>query len=89
VIEVAMASRIIMRIDLSSDAKRKFENTPDVLGMTQLAVTSKLVEWFLDQNEELQASILRLYPAGAAPDITTMLLKRFVSDVKRPIHPRS
>ena len=34
-------ARIIMRIELSSDAKRKFENIPDGLGMTQLAVTSK------------------------------------------------
>jgi hypothetical protein len=83
-----MASRIIMRIELSSEAKRRFENMPDVLGMTQLAVTSRLVEWFLDQNEELQASILGLYPAGIGADITTTLLKRFISDAKRPMHPR-
>jgi hypothetical protein len=75
-----MASRIIMRIELGSGAKRRFENTPDAFGMTQLAVTNKLFEWFLDQNEELQASILGLYPAGIAPDITATLLKRIISD---------
>ena len=78
-----MASRIIMRIELSSGAKRKFEGTPYALGMTQLAVTNKLVEWFVDQNEELQASILGLYPTGIAPDITTTLLKRMTSDTKK------
>jgi hypothetical protein len=78
-----MASRIIMRIELGSGAKRRFENAPDAFGMTQLAVTNKLFEWFLDQNEELQASILGLYPAGIGPDITTTLLKRIISDTRK------
>jgi hypothetical protein len=78
-----MASRIILRIELSSDAKRKFENTPVTLGMTQLAVTNALFRWFQDQNDEVQASILGVYPKAIAHDITTTILKRIVSDDKR------
>jgi hypothetical protein len=79
-----MASRIILRIEISSDAKRKFENTPRTFGMTQLAVTNALFRWFHDQNDEVQASILGLYPKAIAHDITTTILKRIVSDDTRP-----
>jgi hypothetical protein len=79
-----MASRIILRIELSSDAKRKFENTPVTLGMTQFAVTNKLFQWFLDQNEEVQASILGFYPRGVAQNTTTAILKRIISGGIKP-----
>jgi len=79
-----MASRIIMRIELSSDAKRKFEKTPEALGMTQLAVTNALFRWFLHQNDEVQASILGLHPKAISRDITTTLLKRIISDARKP-----
>ena len=78
-----MASRIIMRVELSSAAKREFENVPETFGMTQLAVTNKLLLWFQDQSEELRASILGWYPGLAAQDITTTVLKRFITDARR------
>ena len=78
-----MAKRIIMRVELNATAKRKFEETPDAWGMTQIAVTSKLVEWFLAQSEEVQASILGLYPKNDGIDLTTAILKHFINAPKR------
>ena len=78
-----MPKRIIMRVELLAPAKRKFEETPDGFGMTQIAVTSKLVEWFLAQTEEVQASILGLYPKDDGIDLTTSILKHFIA-AKKP-----
>jgi hypothetical protein len=71
-----------MRVELLGPAKRKFEETPDAFGMTQIAVTSKLVEWFLGQTEEVQASILGLYPKDDGIDLTTAILKHFIAAKK-------
>jgi hypothetical protein len=79
-----MASRIITRIDLTSSAKSKFEAVPEIFGLTQLAVTNKLILWFLDQDEELQTSVLGLYPGEATLDVTTMTLKKIISNSKKP-----
>jgi len=75
-----------MRVELSSDARRKFENIPVSLGMTQIAVSSKLIEWFVGQDEHLQGSILGWYPEWARQNLTAALLKRLISDVKRPTY---
>jgi hypothetical protein len=80
-----MATRIIMRIELTSDAKSKFEAVPEILGMTQLAVTNKLILWFLDQDEELQNSVLSLYPGEVTLDVTKMALKKIISDRKKQL----
>ena len=76
----SMAKRVIMRIELSSDARRKFENTPVSLGMTQIAVSSKLIEWFVGQDENMQGSILGWYPEWARQDLAAAVLKRLISD---------
>jgi hypothetical protein len=81
---VLMAGRVIMRIELSSSAKREFETTPEAFGMTQLSVTNALFRWFLDQNEEIQASVLGFYPEAIPRDVTTMVLKRIISEARRP-----
>jgi hypothetical protein len=81
---IIMASRIIMRIELTSGAKSKFEAIPESSGMTQLAVTNKLILWFLDQDEELQTSVLGLYPGEVTLDVTTMAMKKVISTSKKP-----
>jgi hypothetical protein len=78
-----MASRVIMRIELSSEVRPRFESTPELLGMTQIAVTSKIIEWLLDQSEIVQNSILGLYPEIAKGDLTAEVLRRFISHSKK------
>jgi len=82
-----MASRKILRVDLSSETRLMFESAPEVWGMTQVAVTSKLFEWFFDQNDIIQASILGFYPNEVSKgDITAAVLREFISSrgTKRP-----
>ncbi len=73
-----MPRRVIMRIELDQLARNKYTELPDLRGMTQLAITSRLIEWFLEQSVELQAAILGLYPTDKH-DLTKAVLKAFLS----------
>jgi hypothetical protein len=71
-------------LSLLTGARPKFEAIAEILGMTQVAVTNKLILWFLDQDEELRTSVLGLYPGELTLDITTMALKKIISNSKEP-----
>ena len=45
-----MAARIIVRIELTPKAKDRLNGLSERAGMTQLAMLSRLVEWFANQE---------------------------------------
>jgi len=75
---MAKDRRVIMRIELSPAAKEHFTNLPHRNGMTQLAVTSRLTEWFCRQSPEIQRGILIDYANGEQNGValTKLILKR-------------
>jgi len=48
----------------------------DQLGITQIAITSRIVEWFANQPDLIQAAILGLYPDLIKQDVATLILNR-------------
>lgn len=68
--------RIIIRLELTPQAKQALENTCNKNGMTQVAVSSRLVEWFAQQSEMLQAAVLAHYPKELEADIARLILNR-------------
>ncbi len=78
-----MAKRIIMRIELTSAAKESLQDFADRAGMTQFAITSRLVEWFSTQPETIQSAVLRRYPAEIEVDVAKLLLKRMAEGKKQ------
>lgn len=44
-----MSPRIIVRIELTPNAKARLNECTDKAGMTQVAMLSRLVEWFANQ----------------------------------------
>lgn len=70
-----MSKRVIMRIELSPSAKKKLGEFSKSRGMTQVAVASRLVEWFAKQPESIQAGVMGQYPADLAPDIAELILE--------------
>jgi hypothetical protein len=68
--------RIIIRLELTPQAKKALEDTCDHNGMTQVAVSSRLVEWFAQQSEMLQAAVLGHYPKELEPEIAELILQR-------------
>lgn len=78
-----MAKRIIMRIELTPAAKESLQEFADRAGMTQFAITSRLVEWFSNQPETIQSAVLRRYPAEIEVDVAKLVLKRMAEGKKQ------
>jgi hypothetical protein len=78
-----MASRIIVRLELTPAAKQGLEDVSHQRGMTQVAVTSRLLEWFANQSEFIQAAILGHYPQLIQGEISEIILKRMAQDGKK------
>jgi hypothetical protein len=53
-----MASRAIMRIDLTKEAIAQLDELIERQGMTKVAVVSRLIEWLHKQPPELQHKIM-------------------------------
>jgi hypothetical protein len=75
--------RVIMRIELLPQAKNRLGDLCDQLGMTQVATTSRLIEWFCGQNDTVQAAVLGLYPEDIRADVPVMILKRMAGEKKK------
>lgn len=76
--------RIVFRIQLTHEAKKRLLDISDQLGITQIAITSRLVEWFASQPDVVQAGILGLYPDLIKQDIATLILERMAGKNDKP-----
>ena len=74
-----MAARIIVRIELTPDAKRRLMDISKRFGMTQISATSRLVEWFAGQSELVQAAILGQYPSEIESDVAKLILQKMAN----------
>ena len=77
-----MPRRVIMRIEIGAVARQKYADFIDAYGLIGVATTTRLIEWFLKQDEEIQTSILGLHPMSDGSDISVKLLRRIRSDAK-------
>jgi hypothetical protein len=75
--------RVIMRIELYPEAKRGLTDLCDRLGMTQIATTSRIIEWFTTQTDVVQAAILGLYPQDIRAEVAELILKRLTDQKKK------
>jgi hypothetical protein len=69
-----------MRLELLPEAKERFIGYSDSSGMTQVAVSSRLVEWLTKQSDLIQAGVLGLYPEDIRAEIPSMVLKRLAAE---------
>jgi predicted transcriptional regulator len=71
-----MSKRSILRIELSPDAKEKLDQICKAQGMTQISVLSRLVSWFVNQDEVIQASVLGILSAESLQVLAKDLLEK-------------
>jgi hypothetical protein len=82
--EVSMKKRVVYRIQLTLDAKKRLTDLSDELGITQIALTSRLMEWFAGQPDLIQSAVLGLYPEAIHRDVATLILKRMAEGKDSP-----
>ncbi|MGA2497675.1 MAG: hypothetical protein ABSH20_08025 [Tepidisphaeraceae bacterium] len=73
-----MASRIIVRIELTAPAKKAVETLTEKNGMTQVAMLSRLVEWFARQPDAVQTAAMSLDPE-AIKATSNLIVKQMAS----------
>lgn len=67
--------RVVARLEISSAGKNALEKLCDNTGMTQVQMSSRVVEWFTTQPPTVQAMVLGIYPPKKIePDIARLLL---------------
>jgi hypothetical protein len=69
-------ARHIMRVDLSGPAKQNIGKLGEHHGMTQLAMMSRLVDWFAGQDATMQSAVLGRFASGEEQDTARMVLER-------------
>lgn len=69
-----------MRIQLDTAAKDRLETICKHRGMTQIAVMSRLVNWFSLQDDYIQTAVLQTLSDASMATLAKSLLKHLSSD---------
>jgi hypothetical protein len=69
--------RSIMRIELSSPAKRRLKEYADRANKTQVGAMSALVEWFASQPDEIKAMVQGDIPQNIKGDVARLILQEY------------
>jgi hypothetical protein len=76
------AKRSIMRIQLDTAAKDRLETICKRRGMTQIALMSRLVNWFSYQDDFMQTAVLATLSDESMAALAKSLLKKIISSEK-------
>lgn len=71
-----MASRIIVRIELTAPAKKSLETLTEKEGMTQVAMLSRLVEWLAHQPAAIQSAVLAQNSSETRTETAKLIIKQ-------------
>ena len=72
--------RSIMRIQLDGDAKTEIDKICAKRGMTQIAVMSRLVGWFVQQDDIIQTAVMSTLSDSAMSQLAKQMLKQMASE---------
>jgi len=68
-----------MRIQLDAGAKEELDELCDKRGMTQIAVMSRLVGWFVKQDDVIQTAVMASLSEPELRRLAKQLLKQLAS----------
>lgn len=77
-----MQTRVVMRIELTPQAKQRLTDLCQEKGMTQVRVASQLVDWFANQPPMIQAAILGHYPREIEDYVFKLILSKLAKSKK-------
>ena len=80
------AKRSIMRIELDLSGKDRLESICEKRGMTQIALASRLVRWFSQQDDHIQTAVLQTLTDNSMATVTKSLVKKLASEKSEKIH---
>ncbi len=78
-----MEERKTIQAYVSAQTKETVDRIRDQLGMTQVEVFSRIINWFSSQDETIQRSILGILPEELLPDIAAAWMRRHLQKQKK------
>jgi DNA-binding TFAR19-related protein (PDSD5 family) len=72
--------RAVLRIQLDPSAKQQLDRLAKTRGMTQISIMSRLVEWFVRQNEVIQLAVLGVVSEEFTGPLAKRLLERIAEE---------
>ncbi len=81
--EAMAAKRAIVVIRMDAQSKNRLDTLCQKLGMTQLAVTTRMANWFLSQNDTVQAVVLGSLSKESMRPLVRTLLRRVAANAPR------
>ncbi len=79
-----MNDRDGFKIFLDATEKKRLDELRDRVGMSQKEAATRLVRWFLAQDDVIQKTILRLLPQGMESDIARLILEKMTAGGQEP-----
>jgi hypothetical protein len=79
-----MAKRFITRVELTTPTRTRLNQVTAAAGMTQVAVLSRLVNWFAGQTDPVQAIVLGRIPPEMEADAAKMILEKLATPANVP-----
>jgi hypothetical protein len=70
----------VVRVQVSNEAKVKLDGVCERRGMTQVAVLSRLIRWFVEQDDVVQVGCLGQLSADLKRDLARAALERMAGD---------
>jgi hypothetical protein len=77
-----MNTRIIMRVEIDPNSKTRLDEFCNRTGMTKVAAASRLIDWFGQQPDTVQAIIQGLFPPPIEADAAKIILKHLVAKTR-------
>ena len=74
--------RFTFRVQLDTDARQSLVALCERTGMTQIAVMSRVLTWFGQQNEVIQARVLGGLTDETVAELARQLLKKMAEEEK-------
>lgn len=78
-----MADRKVIPISVDGAAKATITRVADKHGMKEIAVASRIYEWFSRQDDVVQKGVLRLLPEGYEAEVTKLALERLAAEAQK------
>lgn len=71
-----MSTKVAIRIAVTATAKTIIEKLSDQTGLKEIAIASRLYEWFAGQDDAVRASILGTIPESMRTDVARIWMER-------------
>lgn len=82
---VARAKRVILNVDVPPSLTQKLRELSGETGISQREMVARILDWFFDETDVVQGTILRNIPKSLRVDVGRMALEKLAKGELLPL----